>query len=216
MKPIQILPESYNHCYTLDSKQHKIAQGLLILVGFVGFILCWQIIKFASPDAMEALKLERDPFHLFIFFATIIIMIVLHESMHALVLWGFTKKVPPVGINLMGSVYVNASGWYLPRLYMLIMSLAPFLLLTFIGLILLTFTSGEFFRMTLWVVILNAVGSVNDLAVAGWLLFQPDTALIENSGQALAIYRVRDEPSKRPGAKEKMRVYMERYLMKLP
>lgn len=216
MKPSQILPESYHHYYTLDSKQHKVAQGLLILVGFVGFFLCWQIIKLASPDAMEALKLERDPFHLFIFFATIMIMIVLHESVHGLVLWGFTKKFPPIGVNLMGSVYVNASGWYLSRLQMLIMSLSPFLLLTMIGIIFLNFASGEFFRMTLWAVLLNAVGSINDMAVAGWLFFQPDSALIENSGQALAIYRVRDEPSKWPGTKEKVRVFMEWYLMRLP
>lgn len=216
MKPIQILPESYYHCYTLDSKQHKVVQGMLILIGFAGFLLCWQAIKFASPDSIDALKLERGPFHLFIFLETIIIMIVLHESVHGLVLWGFTKKFPPVGINFMGSVYVNASGWYLSRLHMLIMSLSPFLLLSVIGIIFLSFTSGEFFRMMLWAVLLNAVGSINDLAVAGWLFFQPDTALIENSGQALAIYRASDEQSKRLGAKEKVRVFMERYLMKLP
>jgi hypothetical protein len=215
MKPIQILPESYHHCYTLDFKQHKVAQGILILVGFVGFFVCWQVIKFVSPNSMDALKLQRDPLHLLIFFATIVMMIVLHESAHGLVIWGFTKKFPPIGVNLMGSVYVNASGWYLSRLQMLIMSLAPFLLLTFIGLIFLTFTSGEFFRMTLWFVILNAVGSVNDLAVAGWLFFQPETALIENSGLTMAIYRANDEQSKQPGTKEKVRALLERYLLKL-
>ena len=216
MKPTQTLPESYLHCYTLDSNQHKILQGMLILVGFVGFLLGWQGIKFLSPDSIGILKLERDSFHLFIFFATIIIMIVLHESVHGLVLWKFTKKFPPFGINFMGSIYVNASGWYLPRLHMLVMSLSPFLLLSMVGIIFLSFTSGEFFRMMLWAVLLNAVGSINDLAVAGWLFFQPDTALIENSGQALAIYRASDEQSKRLGAKEKVRVFMERYLAKLP
>jgi hypothetical protein len=216
MKPTQILPESYLHCYTLDSRQHKAAQVTLILVGFVGFFFCWQAIKFVSPDSIDALKLEKDPFHLFIFLVTIIIMIVLHESMHGLVLWKFTKKFPPFGMNFMGSIYVNASGWYLPRLHMLIMSLSPFLLLSMIGIMFLSFASGEFFRMTLWVVLLNAVGSINDLAVAGWLFFQPDTALIENSGQALAIYRASNEQPKKSGAKEKMRAIMERYLVKLP
>ena len=216
MKPTQILPEAYLRCYTLDSRRHKIAQGILILAGFMGFLLCWQAIKFAAPASMNGLKLGRDPFHLFIFFTTIIIMIVLHESVHGLVLWGFTKKFPPISINFTGSVYVNASGWYLPRLHMMIMSLAPFLLLSMIGITSLCFTSGEFFRMTLWAVLLNAVGSINDLAVAGWLFFQPDTALIENSGQALTIYRASDEQTIRTGAKEKMRVFLERYLAKLP
>jgi hypothetical protein len=216
MKPTQVLPESYLHCYTLDSKRHKVAQGILILLGFGGLLLGWQVIKFVSPESINALKLGRDPFHLVMFLVTIIIMILLHESVHGLVLWGFTKNFPPFGINFMGSVYVNASGWYLPRNHMLIMLLSPFLLLSITGIIFLSFTSGEFFRMMLWAVLLNAAGAINDLAVAGWLFFQPDTTLIENSGQALSIYRTNDGQSKQFGTKEKVRVFMERYLIKLP
>ena len=213
MRPTQILPESYSHCYTLDSKQHKAAQGVLIFIGLVFFLLCWQAIKFILPESSVIFKLKGDPFHIIIFSATIIIMVILHESIHSLVLWGSTKKFPSFGINFMGSVYVNASGWYLPRLHMLIMSLSPFLLLSVIGIILLRFTSGEFFQMTLWAVLLNAVGAVNDLAVAGWLFFQPDTALIENSGQALSIYRINDGHSQKNGTREKIRVFLERYLV---
>jgi hypothetical protein len=216
MKPTQVLPESYLHCYTLDSKQHKVAQGILIFIGFVGFFLCWQAVKFISPESMDTLKLERNPFHLIVFLVTIIVMILLHETIHGLVLWGFTKKFPPFGISFMGSVYVNASGWYLPRLHMLAMSLSPFFLISIVGIIFLSFTSGEFFRMTFWVVLLNAAGAINDLAVAGWLFFQPDTALVENSGQALSIYRTNNGQPKRFGTKEKIRVFMERYLTKLP
>ena len=57
MKPLRVLPESYLHCYTLDSKQHKIVQGILIFIGLGAFFLCWQIIKFIFPESIAALKL---------------------------------------------------------------------------------------------------------------------------------------------------------------
>jgi hypothetical protein len=214
MKPTQTLPETYLRCYTLDSRQHKAAQVLLIFLALAGFLLCWQVIKLVSPASINSLKLGKD--HLFTFFAAVIIMIVLHECIHGLTLWISTRKFPPFGISLTGSVYVNAAGWFLPRLHMLIMLLSPFLLLSMIGIIFLSFSSGEFFRTTLWIVILNAAGSINDLAVAGWLFFQPDTALIENTGQALTIYRQGEEQSARLGAKEKIREFMERYVAKIP
>jgi hypothetical protein len=215
MRPTQVLPEPYSHCYTLDSKQHKITQGVLILLGAGVFLLGWQVLKFIAPESLDAMKIKRGSFHLIIFLATILTMIVLHEGVHGLVLWVFTRKLPSFGIDFMGSIYVNASGWYLPCSQMLIMSLSPFLLLSLVGVILLRFTSGEFFQMTLWAMLLNAAGAINDLAVAGWLFFQPGTALIENNGQALAIYRINTAPHK-IGAKEKIRVLVERYLVKLP
>jgi hypothetical protein len=215
MKPIQVLPESYSHCYTLDSRQHKIAQGIILVIGVGAFFLCLQAIRFLFPALADVLKIGRSPFDLIGFFTAVVTFIVLHECIHGLALWFFTGEWPAFGINAI-SVYVNASRWYLPRLPMLAMSLAPFCSLSILGIFLLSVTSGGLFRMILWAVLLNAIGSVNDLAVAAWVFLQPDTVLMKNSGLALSIYRTSDEQAQRLGVKENMRGFIERHLVKLP
>lgn len=215
MNPTQILPESYRHCYTLDSSQHKIAQALLMCVGLGAFFLGWQLLGSISPALMTLLKLGRDRLQLVLFLMTIIIMILLHEAIHALALWFFTRSFPSFGVTHMGSVYVDASNWYLPRTPMFLMLVAPLLVLSMLGILLLCLASpGIFFKMLIWAILLNAIGAVNDLAVAAWVFFQPATVLIKNSGLALSIYRIPDDQSQKTDIKARIRGFMERRLIK--
>jgi hypothetical protein len=160
-------------------------------------------------------KIGKTPHDLIGFFITVVVFIFLHENIHGLVLWFFTKEWPTFGINSIG-IYVNASEWYLPRIPMIIMSLSPFCLLSIIGILILNIAPGGLLRMTLWATLLNAVGTVNDLAVATWIFFHPDTVLVKNSGWALSIYRIGDEQAHRRGIIENVRIFMEHYLIKFP
>ena len=216
MNPTQTLPESYRHCYTLDSSQHKVLQVILACVGLGAFFLGWQILNFASPALMNLLKLGRDRSQLVLFAATIVVMILLHEAIHALALWFFTRSFPSFGITRMGSVYVNASNWYLPRIPALVMALSPLLALSTIGAVLSGFASGLWLKMLLWAILLNMIGAINDLAVAVWVFFQPATVLIKNSGLALSIYRIPDDQNQKTDIRAGIRGFMEHYLIKLP
>jgi hypothetical protein len=215
MKPTKVLPEDYLHCYTLDSSQHKIAQGILFVLGAGAFLLCLQIIRIEFPGLKDVLRIGKAPHDLIEFFITIVIFILLHENIHGLVLWLFTKEWPAFGINTIG-IYVNDSEWYLPRNAMIIVSLSPLCLLSITGILIFSIAPGGLLRMTLWATLLNAVGSVNDLAVATWIFFQPDTVMVKNSGRALSIYRIGDERAHRRGIIESVRIFMEQYLIKFP
>jgi hypothetical protein len=215
MKPTKVLPDDYLLCYTLDSSQHKIAQGILFVLGAGAFLLCLQIIRIEFPGLKEILRIGKAPHDLIEFFITIVTFILLHENIHGLVLWFFTKEWPAFGINTIG-VYVNASEWYLPRNPMIIMSLSPLCLLSIIGILIFSIAPGGLLRMTLWATLLNAAGSVNDLAVATWIFFQPGTVMIKNSGRALSIYKKRNDQVHKHGIIESVRIFMEQYLIKLP
>lgn len=99
MDPTQTLPPSYTHCYTLDSSQHKVLQVILACIGLGAFFLGWRILNFVSPVLMNLLKLGRDRSQLILFAAAIVVMILLHEAIHALALWAFTRSVPSFGVT---------------------------------------------------------------------------------------------------------------------
>ena len=66
--------------------------------------------------------------------------------------------------------------------------MAPLLLISGAGLALLPFLPMSTFFYLFVALMMNAVGSVGDLAMVGWLLLQPGHALVRDTGPAIYIY----------------------------
>lgn len=96
-------------------------------------------------------------------------VVVLHEAAHGLFFWLFTGSMPHFEFKI---VYAAASapGWYLPRLQYMAVGLAPFVLLSLAGSVLMPFASLPWLRALTAFLILNASGAVGDLIVVIWVL----------------------------------------------
>jgi hypothetical protein len=97
---------------------------------------------------------------------------------------------------------------------MLVIALLPFILLTLLGMAAIWLLPAAFTRAGVWFVLLNAAGSVNDLALAAWVFFQPDSALVHNGGRDAAIYRADKVDPSWPALRDRVRVVLERTLVK--
>lgn len=118
----------------------------------------------------------------------IVLVILLHELVHGLFFWWFTGKRPHFGAGA-GYAYAAAPpDWYLPRRQYIIVALAPLGLITVMGLALLPFLPATAVIYLFVALLFNAVGSVGDLAVVGWLLRKPAQLLVQDSGPAMTIY----------------------------
>jgi hypothetical protein len=116
------------------------------------------------------------------------VMIVLHELIHGLFFWLFTRTRPAFGFK--GAyAYAAAPGWYIPRSQYIIVGLAPLVLITLGGFALLVVVPAWLIPALLFVVVMNGAGAVGDIAVVGWLLVQPRATLVHDLGDAVAIYR---------------------------
>ncbi|MBX3056525.1 MAG: DUF3267 domain-containing protein [Anaerolineae bacterium] len=71
---------------------------------------------------------------------------------------------------------------------MVILNLAGALLISLVGLLLVTFLPTAVFPYLFVALVLNAAGSVGDLAMVGWLLFKPAHTLVRDTGPAIFIY----------------------------
>jgi hypothetical protein len=212
MKPMRTLPENYIHRYTLESGQHKILQGVLAIVGTSVFLIFWQTIQYFFPDFVGALRIGNTLSERIVgagrILLGIFIIVILHEDIHGLTMQLFTGTWPPLKVKLFYA-YVDASNWYLPQYIAMTMSLAPVVLLSAFGILLLCFASPPVLQMIFWGALFNVAGSINDVAVALWLSLQPDTVLVKNSGSALSIYRASDRQALEMGAKKRLRVLLE-------
>jgi hypothetical protein len=113
---------------------------------------------------------------------------VLHELIHGLFFWLFTRTRPAFGFK--GAyAYAAAPGWYIPRSQYIIVGLAPLVLITLGGFALLVVVPAWLIPALLFVVVMNGAGAVGDIAVVGWLLVQPRATLVHDLGDAVAIYR---------------------------
>ncbi len=114
-------------------------------------------------------------------------VILLHELVHGVFIWWFTGSRPRFGVGA-GYAYAAAPDWYFPRWQHLIIAIAPLLLISGAGLALLPFLPASAFIYLFVALMMNAVGSVGDLAMMGWLLLKPPYALVRDTGPAIYIY----------------------------
>jgi hypothetical protein len=203
------MPSTYQHCYTISPGQNRLAQLLIILAAFGAFFIAWQLIQWFSPALLRPVSggiVLIDRYGILI---VVVAMIFFHENIHALVAWRFTNHWPSYGVAPLG-IYINTAGWYFPRSIMIAISIAPFLLLTLLGFLLLVILPSAFLHLAVWFLLLNGVGSINDMAVTTWILFQPDSALIQNNGREISIYRA-EEVDLTLTLRDRIRLFLELY-----
>jgi len=213
MKPTCRVPITYRYCYTLSPGQNRLAQLFLILIAFGAFFIAWQLIRWLSPALLRPVSSGIILIDRYGILVVVVAMILLHENIHALVAWRYTNHWPSYGVTPLG-IYVNTAEWLFPRSMMIAISVAPFLILTVLGFLLLVMLPTAFARLSVWFILLNGVGSINDVAVATWIFFQPDSSLFQNDGREIRIYRAEGEGNLTLKLRDRIRVFLERVWIK--
>ena len=197
MQAVQSLPISYRIAGTLDLSKN---QRALLIMNVAGFALMigfgWLFLRLAMwlrpADVGNGLTFEINGFTgalELLLGATLVtvIVIILHEAAHGLFFWIYTHSRPVFAYRIYYA-YASAPGWYLPRNQYLITSLAPFVLLTILGVILLAILPPVWFLAILAFMTFNASGAIGDLVVAIWLIKQPYSCLAQDYGDSIALY----------------------------
>lgn len=198
MKPVQFLPEGYIEVGTLDLAKNKRALLLVSLLGLVlmcvfgvFFIYLISVIRPVAYNGGEFAKpfgLKSVLFETLSLLVMLVIMLILHEAIHGVFFWAFSRVRPKFAFKGLYA-YAGLPGWYIPRGKYLITALAPFTLITLIGVFLLAVLPATWFVPLLGVLVSNAAGSVGDLVVVVWLIFQPRGSLAQDRGDAVSLYK---------------------------
>jgi hypothetical protein len=113
--------------------------------------------------------------------------LVVHELLHGLGFWWFTRTRPTFGCNIIAA-YAGAPGWYIPRNQHLVIGLAPFVVLMTLGVALLLLVPTSLILVMVWLLTWNTLGAAGDLTVCCLELWYSPRALVRDTGMEITIY----------------------------
>jgi len=202
MQATTILPAEYRQQATFDlSKSRKavicaIALGIVLLIG-----VAWLLVQFSyllRPTALAGIKFHNIltisadgmSINLPIVDAIIagVLTIIIHELVHGLFFWWFAKKRPIFGVKGL-LPYASASPEvYFPRNQYLIVGIAPFVLLTLAGSLLILVAPVAAVSVLSLLTIFNAAGAAGDLVMAARLLSYSPRTLMQDHDTGVVVY----------------------------
>jgi hypothetical protein len=186
------LPDRFNYYHALQLGSWKITAVTNIFGIVLLFIFGWLFMGIAAAINPVFFMLELTLFARLLtiqaFIVTTLLVVICHEICHGIFFWIMTKKRPKIGFNLLYA-YAAAPGWFFPRNHFILIGIAPFVIITLLGI------GGFFFANLLMVprlilaMTINAAGSIGDLLVVVWLISQPADTLIQDNGSEITLYR---------------------------
>lgn len=189
---VQTLPPGYQPGGTLDLAKNKVALIGLNIAGLGSFFLFgWVSLRITlalRPDLTSFSVGGNGILWLALgLLAITVVQVVVHELIHGLFFWLFTRERPRFGFK--GAyAYAAAPDWYLPRNQHMVVGLAPLVVITLLGFLFVSIVPGWAIPGLLFAIVSNAAGAVGDIAVVTWLLFQPRATLVRDVGDAITLY----------------------------
>jgi hypothetical protein len=198
MKPTKTLPSPYIHYIDLCPGKYRKGHLLVLLIAIpitlgiysflnkVAFLV--RLDHLQSPTWNPKMNLEILIGLLLVTLA----VIAAHEGVHGLLLWLFTRERPNLGIQFPG-VGVEAPEWYIPRNQLMIVGIAPLILLTLIGAVLLFTVPSNMIGTVAIGMTINMAGSYMDIAVVMYAYLLPISAYIRPDRGYASIFFKRVE-----------------------
>jgi hypothetical protein len=193
----QALPEGYQKSHEFNLKKDiKLLLGLN-LIGLILLVLCMSTLVRYSNLVRPAGSLDGFSGNIEgtggvlvftgLLLLVIVMMVLLHEAVHGLFFWIFTRRRPVFAVRL-SYAYAAAPDCYLPRGRYLVVGLAPLVILTLAGLALIPFVPSNLLFFLVLFTASNFAGAVGDMWVVGRLLWMSPSALIQDFGDRIEVY----------------------------
>lgn len=195
MKALKILPPNYLPSGKFDLKNMK----QVILMNLVGLVLLvlsiwffgWLAMQMRGDSAVsftfEVSSIPTLLFSLGKIILVIFLVLMFHEAIHAFFFWIFSGQKPLVGFKGFYA-YAAMPGWYFPRNQYILIGIAPLVVITLIGILLLATLPSTLLNLVLIGLVLNTSGAVGDLFVVIWLLTKPASTLALDQIDSIEFY----------------------------
>ena len=118
----------------------------------------------------------------------LVLVVVIHEFVHGVFFWHFTHRRPVFGLGLFAAFAAPPAGVFVPRNQYFVVTLAPLVVLTLLGLLLVPILPTPALPTDLSFITLNAAGTMGDLFVAAWLLARPSALFVQDTGDTVTLF----------------------------
>lgn len=189
----QTLPKTHSLAWRLDMKK-DLRLNILLQVGATiwFFAVAWLLVQafntWRPGFTLSILGTQQMLLSLAVSLAAIAGAILLHELVHGLFFWWFSRARPSFGLGA-GYAYAAVPGWYFAKWPYLVIGLSPLVLLTALGLLALLVVPAEWLSMLFLAIAFNAGGAAGDIFVCIRVALSPDSVLVQDLGDVFELYR---------------------------
>jgi hypothetical protein len=188
-----VRPENSTLVYSLNLLSNKRAFWLLQIpatLGFFifGFLFVWWTI-WIRPNFLHTIStgVVVRLLDLLLFLIGFVVFILLHELVHGAFFWIYSRSRPRFGFRG-GYAYAAAPGWFFPPRQYLVIALAPLVLLSILGMVLVVVVPAGALVAILFVMTANAAGAVGDMWIAFMVIRERRKIVIEDLGDGMNFY----------------------------
>jgi hypothetical protein len=200
MDAVKDLPPYYHHRHTLDLSGSRTVMWLNIAAIPLLFIFGWLFSRLINgfrttnpfSNGFWGLISTFSGWGLLAILASIIIMLVLHELIHGIFFWLFTRERPKFALRS-GYAFAAAPEWYLPKSQYTIIGIAPLIVISIVCIILAAVVPLALVPYPLFVATFNAAGALGDMIVVAWVSTQFRSVLIRDSGDRFSAFTPESE-----------------------
>jgi len=199
MNPTKTLPETYFLAWQVDMKKNARLNWLLQIIGTLWFfVAAWALLIIVSilrPGYSPVIQFGTvgDVFVLLVAVLLVIFgTLLVHELIHGLFFWLFTREKPVFGLGP-GYAYAAAPDWFFPKRKYLVIGLSPLVLLTVVGLAVIPIVPAAWVAAIFLAIVFNAGGAIGDLYICMRIVKETQDIRVRDSGDGFEIYRRRVE-----------------------
>lgn len=191
MKYYKELPNGYKEVYSIDAGNTK--TGLILnLIGLpimiVMFIILMVIKSLVCGKINFDLSDGETSLVLFILCIVMILYIIIHELTHGLFYNFFTKEKLKFGLKLT-CAYCGVPTIYMKKIPMIITALAPFVIYSLIGVILMIVVPYNVIFLAIDILFsAHVAGCVGDIYISFLLIKYPKETLVNDTGAKQTFY----------------------------
>ena len=188
MHATQTLPVNYRKLCDIDleknKKQYALVNGLSVVVALIVLLPVWLL-------APEGAEFVHELPGLLMLLAGMFAYIILHEAVHGVCFWAYSKQKPRFGWK---SAYAYAaSDCYYRKDPYLVIALAPVVLWGVVLALLAALLPVEWYWTVQLIQLINLSGAAGDLYVTWLLCRMPSDILIQDAGVAMQVFAPAEE-----------------------
>ena len=186
----QTLPTGYIQSGQIDLKKDKRLTILLNIGALIVFAFCFYLLSAITAWLRPDIKTFSGNITVTSILGALgltILTLLLHEAIHGLFLWIFSRSRPVFGLRPLYA-YAGAPNWFFPKRQFTITALGPLVIIGAAGLLLLLLAPISWIFMIVLLVALNTSGASGDVFVFIRLLKSSPTSFANDTGEVVTFF----------------------------
>ena len=188
--PTKTLPERYHKIGEINLKKNKQLAVTLNIASFFLFVcsifLLSNFTAFAHPE-ISNISGKITLGMITVLAGLVFLVIIVHELIHGLFYWFFTRSKPAFGFHLFYA-FASAPEWYLPNLQFAITTFGPLIIIGIVGLVLILMAPLRWIVFIIFFLALNIAGSAGDLYILSSLFKLSPAGLINDARDVITFH----------------------------